>query len=233
MYSIAICDDEPLHREYLAQSLRSHLNGQIAELRPFDSPTAFLQEIGTQGYAPDIAILDIQMNEMNGIDLAQRINAVLPQCAIIFATSYLTYATDVYETEHAYFILKSEFEQRIGTALQKALARKPLPVLHCPVIHGYRNIPCSQVLCLERILRRTKLTLLGGLEEWTPLTPAELLDTNSALQFIRCHQSYWVNFRQIETMENDCFWLPGGLRIPISRTYRSAAREQFFSRLHT
>ena len=230
MYSIAICDDEPLHREYLAQSLRSHLNGQIAELRPFDSPTAFLQEIGTQGYAPDIAILDIQMN---GIDLAQRINAVLPQCAIIFATSYLTYATDVYETEHAYFILKSEFEQRIGTALQKALARKPLPVLHCPVVHGYRNIPCSQVLCLERILRRTKLTLLGGLEEWTPLTPAELLDTNSALQFIRCHQSYWVNFRQIETMENDCFWLPGGLRIPISRTYRSAAREQFFSRLHT
>ena len=213
--------------------MRSHLNGQIAELRPFDSPTAFLQEIGTQGYAPDIAILDIQMNEMNGIDLAQRINAVLPQCAIIFATSYLTYATDVYETEHAYFILKSEFEQRIGTALQKALARKPLPVLHCPVVHGYRNIPCSQVLCLERILRRTKLTLLGGLEEWTPLTPAELLDTNSALQFIRCHQSYWVNFRQIETMENDCFWLPGGLRIPISRTYRSAAREQFFSRLHT
>lgn len=233
MYSIAICDDEPLHREYLAQTLRSHLNGQIAELRPFDSPMAFLQEIGTQGYAPDIAILDIQMNEMNGIDLAQRINAVLPQCAIIFATSYLTYATDVYETEHAYFILKSEFEQRIGTALQKALARKPLPVLHCPVAHGYRNIPCSQVLCLERILRRTKLTLLGGSEEWTPLTPAELLDTDSAQQFIRCHQSYWVNFHQIETMENDCFWLPGGLRIPISRTYRSAAREQFFSCLHT
>ena len=233
MYSIAICDDEPLHREYLAQSLRSHLNGQIAELRPFDSPTAFLQEIGTQGYAPDIAILDIQMNEMNGIDLAQRINAVLPQCAIIFATSYLTYATDVYETEHAYFILKSEFEQRIGTALQKALARKPLPVLHCPVVHGYRNIPCSQVLCLERILRRTKLTLLGGLEEWTPLTPAKLLYTDSAQQFIRCHQSYWVNFRHIETMEHDCFLLAGGLRVPISRTYRSAAREHFFSLLHT
>ena len=25
--------------------------------------------------------------------------------------------------------------------------------------------------------------------------------------------------------------LPGGLRVPISRTYRSTAREQFFSRL--
>lgn len=233
MYSIAICDDEPLHREYLAQSLRSHLNGQIAELRPFDSPTAFLQEIGTQGYAPDIAILDIQMNEMNGIDLAQRINAVLPQCAIIFATSYLTYATDVYETEHAYFILKSEFDQRIGPALLKALAKKPPPVLHYPVSWGYRNVPCVQVLCMERILRRTKLTLLDGAEDWTSLTPAKLLYTDSAQQFIRCHQSYWVNFRHIETMEHDCFLLAGGLRVPISRTYRSAAREHFFSLLHT
>lgn len=233
MHKFAICDDEPLHRERLAQSVQNHLNGQTAELRLFASPAALLQEISDHGYTPGIAIVDIQMDEMSGIELARRINEVLPQCAVIFVTSYLGFATDVYETEHAYFILKSEFDRRIGAALQKALTRKPLPVLHCPVTHGYRNIPCSQVLCMERILRWTKLTLLDGSEDWTPLTPAELLDADSAQQFIRCHQSYWVNFQQIETMENDCFWLPGGLRIPISRTYRSAAREQFFSRLHT
>ena len=84
---------------------------------------------------------------------------------------------------------------------------------------------------MERILRRTKLTLLDSTEDWTPLTPAELLNTDGTQQFIRCHQSYWVNFRRIETMENDCFLLPNGLRVPISRTYRSTAREQFFSRL--
>lgn len=233
MYKFAICDDEPLHRERLAQSVQNHLNGQIAELQLFASPAVLLQEIDAHGYTPDIAIADIQMDEMSGIELAKRINTALPQCVVIFATSYLGYATDVYETEHAYFILKSEFDQRIGAALQKALARKPLPVLHYPVSQGFRNTPSSQVLCMERILRRTKLTLLSGMEEWTPLTPAELLDPDSAQQFIRCHQSYWVNFRQIETMENDCFLLPNGLHVPISRTYRSAAREQFFSRLHT
>ena len=233
MHKFAICDDEPLHRERLAQSVQNHLNGQTAELRLFASPVEFLQEIAVCGYTPDIVITDIQMDEMSGIKLTKRINTALPQCAIIFATSYLGFATDVYETEHAYFILKSEFDRRIGAALQKALARKPLPVLHCPVTHGYRNIPCSQVLCMERILRRTKLTFLDGSEDWTPLTPAELLDPDSAQQFIRCHQSYWVNFRQIETMENDCFLLPNGLHVPISRTYRSAARDQFFSRLHT
>ena len=233
MHKFAICDDEPLHCKRLAQSVQNHLNGQIAELRLFASPAMLLQEIGDHGYAPGIAIVDIQMDEMSGIELAKHINEALPQCAVIFATSYLGFATEVYETEHAYFILKSEFDQRIGGALQKALARKPLPVLHYPVSQGFRNTPSSQVLCMERILRRTKLTLLSSVEEWTPLTPAELLDPDSAQQFIRCHQSYWVNFQRIETMENDCFWLPNGLRVPISRTYRNAAREQFFSRLHT
>ena len=30
-----------------------------------------------------------------------------PFCQIIFLSSYLSYATEVYETEHIYFILKS------------------------------------------------------------------------------------------------------------------------------
>ena len=233
MHKFAICDDDPLHRERLAQSVQNHLNGQAAEQQLFASPAVLLQEIGAHGYTPDIAIVDIQMGEMSGTELAKRINEALPQCAVIFATSYLGFAIEVYETEHAYFILKSEFDQRIGAALQKALTRKPLPILHYPVSQGFRNTPCSQALCMERILRRTKLTLLDSTEDWTPLTPAELLNTDGTQQFIRCHQSYWVNFRRIETMENDCFLLPNGLRVPISRTYRSAAREQFFSRLHT
>lgn len=185
MRNIAICDDEPLYRERLAQSVRAHGNGQAAQLQLFDSPAALLQAVHMHGYAPDIAVLDIQMDEMTGIELAKQLNAALPQCAIIFVSSFLGFATDVYEAEHTYFILKSELEQRIGTALQRALNRKVPPVLHYPVTQGYRSVSCAQVLCLERILRRTKLTLLGGITEWTALPPAELLDAEAAQQFIR------------------------------------------------
>lgn len=171
MRNIAICDDEPLYRERLAQSVRAHGNGQAAQLQLFDSPAALLQAVHMHGYAPDIAVLDIQMDEMTGIELAKQLNAALPQCAIIFVSSFLGFATDVYEAEHTYFILKSELEQRIGTALQRALNRKVPPVLHYPVTQGYRSVSCAQVLCLERILRRTKLTLLGGITEWTALPP--------------------------------------------------------------
>lgn len=108
MRNIAICDDEPLYRERLAQSVRAHGNGQAAQLQLFDSPAALLQAVHMHGYAPDIAVLDIQMDEMTGIELAKQLNAALPQCAIIFVSSFLGFATDVYEAEHTYFILKSE-----------------------------------------------------------------------------------------------------------------------------
>lgn len=65
MRNIAICDDEPLYRERLAQSVRAHGNGQAAQLQLFDSPAALLQAVHMHGYAPDIAVLDIQMDEMD------------------------------------------------------------------------------------------------------------------------------------------------------------------------
>ena len=72
MRNIAICDDEPLYRERLAQSVRAHGNGQAAQLQLFDSPAALLQAVHMHGYAPDIAVLDIQMDEMTGIELAKQ-----------------------------------------------------------------------------------------------------------------------------------------------------------------
>ncbi|EKC47003.1 Response regulator of the LytR/AlgR family, partial [human gut metagenome] len=56
-----------------------------------------------------------------GIRLAQSMKHYAPFCQIIFLSSYLSYATEVYETEHIYFILKSQLHQRIGPALHQAL----------------------------------------------------------------------------------------------------------------
>ena len=229
MLKIAICDDEAPHRERIAQLVRSLKPD--AGLRLFCAPMSFLSAVQTEGYAPDAAIVDIQMDGMTGIELAERLNRTLPQCAIIFVTSYLGFATDVYDTKHVYFILKSELEQRLGAALEKALTPQPLPVLHYSSPAGYRNTPSSEVLYLERVLRKTKLVLLDGSEEWTTLAPAQLLENDAPQQFIRCHQSFWVNFRHVRTLESDSFLLDSGPRIPISRTYRAAAREQFFALL--
>lgn len=72
MRKIAICDDEASHRERIAQLVRGLK--PAAELRLFCAPIAFLSAVQTEGYTPDAAIVDIQMDGMSGIELAERLN---------------------------------------------------------------------------------------------------------------------------------------------------------------
>lgn len=227
MLPIAVFDDEPLHALRTRTAILDHADGLRPDVRLFETPEALLQAV-EEGYSPRIAFLDIQTDGSGGISLAEELNRRLPGCAVIFLTAFLEYATDVYETRHVYFILKSQLEQRVGDAIRRALSAQSAPELLCfRAGSAYRTIPCREVLFLERILHKTRIVCQSG-EEQTAALPSQLLSGPAGQDFIRCHQSYWVNFFHIRAMEHGEFLLSNGGRIPISRTYRAAAREQFF-----
>jgi two-component SAPR family response regulator len=54
----------------------------------------------------DIALLDIDMPEMNGIELARRIKTISPDTAVIFMTGYEQYAVDAFKVRASGYILK-------------------------------------------------------------------------------------------------------------------------------
>ena len=87
----AICvDDEPLAVEYtLGQCERLP---QISEAKGFTDALAALEWLGT--HSAELAILDINMPKMDGIELAARIKQRSPQTAILFLTAYREYAFD-------------------------------------------------------------------------------------------------------------------------------------------
>lgn len=53
-----------------------------------------------------ILFMDIEMPGESGIDLAMEVNRKWPECRIIYLTNYWSYAMDVYETHHVYYIVK-------------------------------------------------------------------------------------------------------------------------------
>lgn len=226
MLSIAICDDEALHRQRTAEILQQKIADHAPALRLFASPRALLQAVEAEGYAPRIAVLDIQMEEMNGIALARELNRRLSQCSIIFLTAFLSLATEVYEAEHVYFIVKHQLEDRIAQAVARALQQSEQPptlLYRCGTAE--HAVACREVLYLERVLRRTRVkTVLS--EDWARDDPETLLQGRLKQLFVRCHQSYWVNLRHISVMERTGFILSEGTRIPISRTYLDQARVQ-------
>ena len=234
MLRIAVCDDEPLHCAYAAQMIRMHPECPDAEIRQFLSPQELLNMLESKTFPADIAVVDICMEEMDGIALAKEVNAHAPGCQIIFLSSYLEYAPDVYDAEHVYFVLKEQMKTRLMPALQKAIEklRSTMPrVIVLKERSTSYQIPVSEILYFERVLRKTRIVSING-EYWSKLTPAALLSEVDGSSFCRCHQSFYVNMQHVVSMNPDSFTLSNGQPIFISRTYKKAAKEQFLFRSH-
>ena len=69
-------------------------------------------------YSLDIAILDIDMPNMNGIDVAQKLTEIKPDINIIFLTGHKQYAVDSYKVFASAFLLKPVNEDELKKAFE-------------------------------------------------------------------------------------------------------------------
>lgn len=201
------------------------------ELVCYSGAEALLTAIRSEGYIPDIAVLDINMDGMDGISLARQLNEIVPECKIIFLSSYLSYAQDVYAVDHVWFILKHDAELRMESALSKAVSiikqkRGEITVL-VKSGDGSKLIKLCDIISLERNGLRTTVHCADE-DIITAKSPASLLDSVPEAAFVRCHQSKWVNLTHIKSLDKDEFILSDREHIPLSRTYKAEAKKAYF-----
>ncbi len=113
----AICvDDEPLAVEYTV--------GQCALLPEIDEAKGFTDAHSAldwlRDHPVDIALLDINMPEMDGITLAARIKENWPQTIILFLTAYTQYAFDAYSVHPAGYLLKPVSLEKLAAEVSYA-----------------------------------------------------------------------------------------------------------------
>lgn len=230
MLKIVVCDDDALCCKEIVKGIRDTLGSTPADISDFRDPTLLLEHLRKTDCQPHIALLDICMPEQDGIRLAQSTKQYAPFCQIIFLSSYLSYATEVYETEHIYFILKSQLHQRIGPALHQALtALGDRSVQITAQKDGSTHVIALQdVLYLERNLRKTKVITQQGVF-LTQESPETLISGSG--HFVRCHQSYWVNLKHVQAIGSNHFTMDSGSGIPISRTYLQEDKQRFLHEL--
>lgn len=234
MLKIAVCDDNPEHLKYTASLIQKELASSRLELELFSSANRLMSLVEGDHYRPDIAVLDIEIGPENGIDLAKQLNSAVPACKIIFLTGYADYAPASYEARHIWFVLKSGAEQFLGPALRRALeiSDEPIPFLGITARTGGKSffVPLGEILYLERFARKARIVCKNEIHLVSG-SPAGLINERVAPFFIRCHQGYWVNLRQVSALDRDEFVLVDGTRIPISRSFRDSARSRFFAQL--
>lgn len=106
-------DDEQNAREYLVDKI---LEAEPdAEVLDFDSAKAALK--GLEEVAFDVAFLDIQMPQTNGIALAKELKRRNPKSNIVFVTGYSEYMGDAFELDASGYLLKPVMSKQIRHAL--------------------------------------------------------------------------------------------------------------------
>lgn len=120
MYRVLIADDEMIERKVLYKTLTENLGDQC---------TIFQAENGREAlrvYEEEkiqIAILDIEMPGINGIEAAQKIREQDGDCCIIFLTAFdeFAYARSAITVRALDYLLKPYDEQELMLVLEEAM----------------------------------------------------------------------------------------------------------------
>lgn len=104
-------DDEPIALSIIRRYCEQR--GNVA-LETYTSPRQGMLRI--REWKPDVVFLDIEMNDVSGMELARRLPAC---CCLIFTTAYAQYALEGFEVNAVDFLHKLYFYDRFERAMQK------------------------------------------------------------------------------------------------------------------
>ncbi len=215
---IAICDDDALQREYLTELLApwAKRNRHLAEIKTYSGAKPFLFDYGTEKDF-DILLLDIEMPEINGIEIAKRVRAENSAVQIIFVTGYYRYFSDGFDVSALHYLLKPIDGAKLYPVLDKAvdnLSYRQRSVL-LSTSDGEYKVSLADICFVEsqnvyldvhttRGTYRTRMTLKSFSDQ--------LDDT-----FFKVHRSYTVALKYIKKITRNEITMSGGETVPISR----------------
>ena len=111
---ILLVDDEKLQLIRLTDAVKKVLP-KDSEYYAFVNPVEAWKEVSEIGI--DIAFLDIEMPQINGIRLAKKLKSVNPLVNVIFVTAYDNYALEAYRLHASGYVTKPVNAEKIKEEL--------------------------------------------------------------------------------------------------------------------
>ncbi len=113
MIVIAVDDEKIALEGVLSAAQKVLLKEQILGFRLAEEAYEYVKTHGC-----DIAFLDIEMRDENGLDLAKQILELNPKANVIFTTGYGEYAGNAFEMHASGYIMKPVTEEKVRAELE-------------------------------------------------------------------------------------------------------------------
>ncbi len=216
---IAICDDELEQLKKLSQIVSNWAlkNNHQVLLSQFSSAENFLFEYNVNKIF-HILLLDIEMKEISGLDLAKLIRKKNDTSEIIFITSHFEFCSEGYEVDALHYLIKPVSPERLGTVLDRAVGK--LVVEPLSVIIACDGETCKifeqDILYVEAFLHY--ITIHTATREYKIKESLSAFESKLSESFYRLHRSYLVCLKHITRISRTAVWLDHAeICLPLAR----------------
>lgn len=212
-------DDKTFLEQYV--KLSKQVDTQIS-VKSFNNCDNFINELLRSEEKPDCIIIDIELGEFNGINVACAVNHEFSTLPIIFVTSYPEkYCQGIFLGNKDFtpfgFMTKPlqlEIINAVYSKLHSYIMTKPASII---VKSDSENIIINidEILYVENFKSKANVHILNNVI----ISNEKMSNFIMRLPkyFICSHKSFWVNINKIKGFNNTDIELCNGEKVPLSR----------------
>lgn len=205
MLTMLLCDDSGKQIILAKKAILEYQAKKEQDL--FDIHTALTSTDALKcihSYKIDIAILDIEIDDRSGIDIAKELLAENPKCKIMFVTNYDSFAYSAFEIEAFSYLLKPFDERKLWQQIDKMM----LDIQKEQLLRRYggekfeikfrgttTTVPLEDILYIEK--KGKNVVVVTSDSEYEYTDNLKDLEKRLAGKFIRCHNGFIVNLNRI------------------------------------
>lgn len=228
---IAIVDDEELYLKQLTNIVSKYCISAAydVDIMTYHNGKDFLSYYNTGGRF-NIIFMDIEVNDMNGIEIVADVRQIDNNAIVIFVTNYDCYVSTALRVGALQFLKKPIKEEDVNIDLARAM-EKYLATRSKYEFKFNSNIKVlefNEILFFEVYYKKIKVHSCQGVfvedQRGSIENKAKAL---SKFFFIRCHSSYMVNLSKISSIDITNIALINGDTVPLSRNYRKSLMEAY------
>jgi DNA-binding LytR/AlgR family response regulator len=229
---VAICDDEKEFTAQMEECMKKiAVNMSGLKWESFGNAEEFIRTYKKDKTRFDVLITDIEMEGMNGVELAMEVRRDNRNIIIFFVTSHTDYAIQCFAPEPMNFFVKpidyNMVEQNMYRAAERIKSRSRFVTItedRFPV-----RLNLFDIIYIEKQDRKTIIHTVEG----NHITNKSIQYIQSKLPddiFVRIYTSYMVNLAYVKKIsENRLFIKDMDNTFPVSRTYMGELRRKYIS----
>ena len=245
MLKSIIIDDEKHCRSLLQWAIEANCSN-VEILEQCSSGEEGIAAIQT--HQPDLVFLDIEMRDMTGFDMLEKLGKV--DCDIIFTTAYDQFAINAFKVNAVDYLLKPIDENELKEAIEKVSRRRESPVskdqMEFLLVHLKKSmngsdtsiaLPSStglEFIEVDKIIycqSDSNYTNIHQQDAKTMIVSKTLKDIEALLPdsiFFRVHHSYTVNLKHIKRYlkaDGGYLVMSNGDKVKVSRSKKDLLME--------